>query len=97
MKLAEISSRIKQRVEHLGSVVVIFEPESETAAEANLATFDSLSGELIQRYAAPVSTQADAWVNAWVRDGKLFIGSWSGYEYELNCETRRLENGKLTK
>ncbi|RDH43705.1 hypothetical protein [Zooshikella ganghwensis] len=83
-----------------GSIELIILKQSEKRSpESNLLIFNAESGVLLNRPNPPVSSkgQWDGYVNFYTKSGKLYVGSWSGYTYEINENTGQLINGIFTK
>jgi hypothetical protein len=58
----------------------------------------SASGESVWRASLPtIPGDHDAYVDAEIRDGRLFAWSWSCFRVELNIESGRIENSIFTK
>ena len=65
----------------------------------NLYIFSAKSGELLNWPSPPTddNNSYDAYVDLWMSDDKVFVGSWSGYQYEIDLKSGQLVNGKFTK
>jgi hypothetical protein len=99
MNLSDVQGRVKQQLAFEDHWVVILEPQKETGPEANLLLFGGSSRELLRQFDPPVKDAGgwDGWVNFWVKGDKLFVGSWSGYQFELDVGCGELINGVFTK
>ena len=80
-------------------MIIITKPQKGMGPDTNLLIFEADSGNLIGKIEPPLKTggQYDGWVNFWIKDDKLWIGSWSGYEFQLVPESCELLNGRFTK
>lgn len=99
MTLSDVQDRIKQQMLFEDIWIVILEPNKDVGPESNLLIFGGPHQEMIRQFDPPVTKGGywDGWVNFWVRDGKIFAGSWSGYQFELDTKKRELINGLFTK
>ena len=65
--------------------LVILNPQQERGAEGNLLGFRS-NGELFCALEPPVRS-LDSWdgfVNLWIREGKVWASSWSGFSLRID-------------
>lgn len=79
--------------------LVLLSSRETRLPESNFVVFLASSGDLVFRPEPPLigKRQYDGFTNFWVKDGKVLIGSWSGYRQEVNLEKMALENSLFTK
>jgi hypothetical protein len=78
--------------------IVILKPQRQRGPDANLLGFKP-GDELIWRRVAPVgsSHQYDGFVNLYIRDGNVWVGSQSGFELRIDHRTGAIEEQHFTK
>ena len=99
MKYNEIQNEIKWELLFEKYLIVLLEHKKEFGPESNLLTFNSENLEHIKTFEPPVKSenQWDGFINVWIRNGKPFVGSWSGFEFEIDLINSELKNKKFTK
>jgi hypothetical protein len=78
--------------------LVILRPRRDRGAEANLLGFRP-SGEVIWRLPPPTDAPAvwDGSINLWVREGQVWVGSWSGFSLQIDHRTGKVIEQVFTK
>ena len=78
--------------------LVILNPQQKRGAGANLVGFGP-NGELLWRLEPPVRS-LDSWdgfVNLWIREGKVWAGSWSGFSLRIGPRSGKVVEQLFTK
>src|SRR5690348_783024 len=78
--------------------LVILKPLKRLGPEANLLGFDP-SGKLMWQVDPPTQSPAawDGFVNMWVKDGQVWVGSWSGFDMRIDHWTGEILGTIFTK
>ena len=78
--------------------LVILKPRQERGAEPNLLGFRP-NGELVWQLTPPVRS-LDSWdgfVNLWIREGKPWVSSWSGFSLRIDPQSGEVVEQLFTK
>lgn len=98
MRYHEIALEVQCELLVNGVRLVILIPRRERGAEANLLGFRP-DGELLWRLEPPVNN-LDSWdgfVNLWLREGKVWAGTWSGFSIRIDPRSGTIAEQFFTK
>jgi hypothetical protein len=98
MRYAEAAHLIQSELLVDDVRLVILRPQSDRGPEANLLGFRP-SGELIWALSPPTADPAvwDGFVNLWVQEGRVWVGSWSGFSLRIDHRTGEVVEQVFTK
>lgn len=98
MQYEEITARIKSELRVDGVRIVVLQPEQNDRVEANLAAFRP-DGSWLWQLAPPGSSpdSADVFVDAWIRDGAVWVATWSCFTYRIDPRSGTVLEGRFTK
>jgi hypothetical protein len=98
MRYAEAAHLIQSELLVDDVRLVILRPQSDCGPEANLLGFRP-SGELIWTLSPPTDAPAiwDGFVNIWVQEDQVWVGSWSGFSLRIDHRTGEVVEQVFTK